>query len=72
MVSWKGDGKLLTNLETREANNQDGRPRKIAIKQAEDMLGKSNNYILNSVELPERERARDAITTLQCQCIKSS
>ena len=41
MVSWKEDGRLLTSLETREANEQDGRPSKRAVRQAEDVLGKS-------------------------------
>ena len=34
----QGDGRLLTNLETREANKQDGRPKKISVRQVEDML----------------------------------
>ena len=55
MVSWQGDGRLLTNLETREANKQDGRPKKISVIQAEDMLGKSKKFTLNTVDL-HRER----------------
>ena len=39
VVSWQGDGRLLTNLETREANKQDGRPKKRLVRQAEDMFG---------------------------------
>ena len=41
IVSWQGDGRLLTNLETREANKQDGKPKKRSVRQAEDMIGKS-------------------------------
>ena len=41
IVSWQGDGRLLTNLEPREANKQYGRPKKRAERQAEDMLLKS-------------------------------
>ena len=56
VVSWQGGGRLLTNLETIEANKQDGRPRKRSVRQAEDMLGKSRTFALNTVELPqERE-----------------
>ena len=51
IVSWKGDGRLLTNLESREDNNQDGRLKKRLVKQTEDMLGKSKNLTLNTVEL---------------------
>ena len=40
VVSWQGDGRLLTNLETREANKQDGRPKKRSVRQEEDMLGR--------------------------------
>ena len=40
VVSWQMDGSILTNLETREANKQDGIPKKILVRQAEDMLGK--------------------------------
>ena len=32
VVIWQGDGRLLTNLETREANKQDGRPKKILVR----------------------------------------
>ena len=55
VVSWQGDGRLLINLETREANKQDRRPKKISVRQAEDMFVKSNVLPLNTVELP-RER----------------
>ena len=41
VVSWQGDGRLLTNLETREANKQDGIPKNRWVRQAEDMFGKS-------------------------------
>ena len=43
VVSWKGDGRLLTNLETIEANKQDRIPNKRLVRQAEDMLSKSKN-----------------------------
>ena len=43
IVSWKGGGRLLTNVETIEANKQDRRPRKRSVRQAEDMLGKSKS-----------------------------
>ena len=49
LVSWQGGGRLMTNLETREANKQDGRPKKISVRQAEDMLGKSKHFTLNIV-----------------------
>ena len=52
VVSWKGDGRLLTNLETREANKQDRIPKKRSVRQAEDMIGKSKHFTLNTVELP--------------------
>ena len=55
VVSWQGDGRLLTHLETRETNKQDRRPKKISVRQAEDMFVKSNVLPLNKVELP-RER----------------
>ena len=35
VVSWQRNGRLLTNLETREANKQDGRPKKRSVRQAE-------------------------------------
>ena len=62
VVSWQGDGRILTNLETREANKQDGRPKKRLVRQAEDMLGKSKNSTSNKVGCSKRERANDAIT----------
>ena len=56
LVSWQGDGRLLTNLETREANKEDRRPNKRSVRQAEDMFGKTIFFQLNTVELPqERE-----------------
>ena len=61
IVSWQVDGRLLTNLETREANKQDGRPKKREVRQAEDMLGKSKNSILNTVKLP-RERDPETLS----------
>ena len=61
VVSWQGVGRLLTNLETREANKQDGRPKKRSVIQAEDMLGKSKHFTLNTVELP-RERELDTLS----------
>ena len=61
VVSWQWYGRLLTNLETREANNQDGRPKKRTVRQAEDMLGKYKNFTLNTVELP-RERETDTLS----------
>ena len=51
----------MTNLETREANKQDGIPKKRSVRQAEDMLGKSKNFTLNTVELP-RERDPETIS----------
>ena len=58
-VSWQVDGRLLTNLETRELNKQDGRLKNRLVRQAEDMLGKSKHVTLNTVELPrEREILR--------------
>ena len=41
IVSWQGDSRLLTNLETIEADKQDGKPKKRTVRQAEDMFGKS-------------------------------
>ena len=59
MVNWQGGGRLLTNVETREAKKQDRRPKKRSVRQAEDMLGKSKTFTLNTVELPrERESQR--------------
>ena len=49
VVSWQGDGRLMTNLETREANKQDGRTKKRLVRQAEDMLGRSKHLTLNTV-----------------------
>ena len=51
MVSLKGDGRLLINLETMEANKKERRPKKRSVRQAEDMLGKSKHFTLNTVEL---------------------
>ena len=61
VVSWQGDGRLLNNLETRESNKQDRRPKKRLVRQEEDMLGKSKHFILNTVELP-REREPETIS----------
>ena len=61
MVIWQGDGRLLSNLETREANKQDGRPKKISVIQAEDMLGKSKKFTLNTVDL-HRERETETLS----------
>ena len=61
VVSWQGDGRLLTNLETREANKQYGRPKKRSVRQAEDMFGKSKHFSLNTVELP-RERDLETLS----------
>ena len=59
MVSWQGDGRLLKNVKTREANKQDRIPKKRLVRQTEDMLGKSKTFTLNTVELPqERESQR--------------
>ena len=44
-VSCQENGRLLTNLETIEANKQDGRPKRRLVRQAEDILGKLKNYI---------------------------
>ena len=52
VVSWQGDGMLLNNLETIEANKQDRRQKKRSVRQAEDMFGKSKHFSLNTVELP--------------------
>ena len=32
VVSWQGGGRLLTVLETRKANKQDGRPKKRLVR----------------------------------------
>ena len=53
MVSWQGYGRLLTNLETKEANKQDRIPKKRLARQAEDMLGKSKHFTLNTGELTQ-------------------
>ena len=59
MVSWQGDGRLLKNVKTREANKQDRIPKKRLVRQTEDMLGKSKTFTLNTVELPqERDSQR--------------
>ena len=34
VVSWQGGDRILTNLKTREANKQDGRPKKRLVRQA--------------------------------------
>ena len=52
MVVWQEDGRLLTNLEAIEANKQDGRLKKRSLRQADDILGKSKKFTLNTVELP--------------------
>ena len=61
VVSWQGDGRLLTNLETREANKHDGRPKKRSVGQSEDMFGKSKHFSLNTVDLP-RERELETLS----------
>ena len=48
VVSWQGDSRLLTNLETIEANKQDRITNKRLVRQAEDMLGKSKTFKLNT------------------------
>ena len=53
MVSWQVDGRLLTNLETREANKKDVIPKKRSVRQADDMIGKSKTFTLHTVELPQ-------------------
>ena len=62
MVSWKGNGRLMTNLEARKAKKQDGRPKNRSVRQAEDILCKSIFYSKYSGAAPI-ERAGDAITT---------
>ena len=62
VVSWQGDGRLLTNLETRGAKKQDRRPNKRLVIQAEDMLSKSKHFTLNTVELPQ-ERELEMLST---------
>ena len=57
VVSWQGDGRLLTNLETREANKQDGKPKKRSVRHADDMLGKSKHFTLYMVELPQERKS---------------
>ena len=52
IVIWQGDGRLLTNLENREANMEDIIPKKIAVRQPDYMLGKSKNSVINTVDLP--------------------
>ena len=43
-------------MATREANKKDGRPKMRSVRQAEDMLGKSKTFTLNTVDLTqERE-----------------
>ena len=61
VISLQGDGRLLTNLETREANKQDGRLKKRSVRQAEDMLAKPKKITLNTVELPQ-ERYPDTLS----------
>ena len=61
VVRWQGDGRLLNNLETREANKQDGRPKNRSVRQAEDMFGKSKHFSLNTVEL-HREREMETLS----------
>ena len=48
-------------METREANEQYGRPRKRAVRKADNMLGKSKNTALNSVEMP-RDREPETLS----------
>ena len=56
-VSWEGDGRILTNLETKEATKQYRRPKNQLVRQEEVMIGKSKHFTLNKVELPqEREQ----------------
>ena len=52
VVSWQGNGRLPTNLETREAKKQDRKPKERSVRQADDMLGKFKKLTLNTVELP--------------------
>ena len=52
VVSWQGGGRHLTNLENREANKQDRKPKKRSVRQAEDIIGKSKQITLNTVEIP--------------------
>ena len=63
VVIWQGDGRLLTNLETREANKQDRRPKKRAVRQAEYILVKSKKFYIKYSGVARREKYRDAITT---------
>ena len=56
-----GGVRLLTNLETIEANEQDGIPKKRSVRQAEDMFGNSKQFSLNTVELP-RERELETLS----------
>ena len=51
MVIWQGYGRLLANLETKEATKQYRRQKNQLVRQAEDMLGKSKHFTLNKVEL---------------------
>ena len=51
VVIWQGYGRLLANLETKEATKQDRRQKNQLVRQAEDMLGKSKQFTLNKVEL---------------------
>ena len=62
MVSWQRDDRLLTNLDTREANKQDGRPKKISVRQAEDMISKPIFYIQYSGAAP-RDREPETLST---------
>ena len=42
VVNWQGDGRLMTNLETKEANKQDRRPKKKLVIQARDMKSRAS------------------------------
>ena len=66
VVSWQEYDRLLNNLKTREANKQDGRPKKRLVRQAEDMFGKSKKVYIKYSGADPRERSRDAFTTFSC------
>ena len=55
-VGWQRDGRLLANLETKEANKKDRIPMKQYVKREEDMLCKSKHFTLNTVELPQETK----------------
>ena len=56
VVSWQEDGMFLTHLETIEANKEEWIPKKISVRQVEDMLEKSKHFTLNTVELPQERK----------------